>query len=229
MPFHRTRLTRTEELDYLATAEELRSLGVAIEIPEEWRRVANFLDVSISPASTVYVLGSGTSLYALYVRLVSTRPNLILGSFDIATPWDSGVLCGLDDNYRFAPGLDINPKQVLNYRFDRGLRFRYVGDRVEGWILGTGLKPVPAEYGLGFPAPVELVLIGPAGLLCRTQIPMLVLRSPKSSKARLRKPSVSTFVESVSVAACDTSAEASSSFKHNSEAAEPDPRTRSGN
>src|SRR5580765_40195 len=78
MPFHRTRLTRSQELEFLAAAEDLRSLGVAIDIPEEWRRQANFVDVSISPASTIYELGRGKTLYALRVRLVSTSPNCSL-------------------------------------------------------------------------------------------------------------------------------------------------------
>ena len=185
MPFYRTRLTRHEELDFMATAEELRSLGVAIEIPEEWRRHAKFVDVSISPASTIYELGRGKTLYALHVRLVSASPKLVLGQFDIAPFWDSGVLCELDENYCFGSGLDFNPKEVLNSRFDRGLRFRYNGDIVEGWLLGTGLNPVPAEYGFGFPAPIQLLLLGPAEVPpCRTEASMLVLRSARSSKGR---------------------------------------------
>lgn len=185
MPLHRTRLTRSEELDFIATAEKLRSLGVAIEIPEEWRRRAKFVDVLISPASTIYELGHGKTLYALHVRIVSTAPNLVLSQFDLEPFWDSGVLCELGDNYCFGPGLEFNAKHVLNSRFDRGLRFRYSGDTVEGWLLGIGLNAVPAEYGSGFSAPTQLLLFGPAEApICRIEVPMAVLRSPKSTEGR---------------------------------------------
>jgi len=228
MPFHRSRLTRTEELNYLTTAEELRLRGVAIEVPEEWQLSANFLNVLIGPDSTIYELGRGKTLYALRVRLVSQTPNLVLGRFDITPSWDSGVLCELDDNYRFAPGVDFDATQILNSRFYEGLRFRYNGDRVEGWLLGTGLNAVPAEYGLGFTAPVELQLFGPAEVPpCRTEVSMRVVRSAKSAKARPQNRNELIRVEPVRVAAGKSDSEAVSGLENHSEAAEADPGTSS--
>jgi hypothetical protein len=218
MPFHRTRLTRSEQLDFAVTAEELRTLGVAIDIPEEWRRQARFVDVSISPASTIYELGRGKIVYALHVRLVSTSPNLVLSQFDIAPPWDSGVLCELDDDYRFARGLEFDAKLVLNSRFERGLRFRYRGDWVEGWLLGTGLNAVPAEYGNGFSAPIELLLFGPAEAPpFRTDVSMLVLRSAKFGQGRAEQRRSSIFGEREAVATANTELEEVAGLQDHSE------------
>jgi hypothetical protein len=229
MPVYKTRLTRSEELVFAATAEELRLLGVAIEIPEEWQRRTNFVDVSIGADSTIYELGRGKTLYALRVRLVSAIPNLVLGQFDIAPSWDCGVLCELDDNYRFAPGVDFDAKQVLNSRFYEGLRFRYNGDRVEGWLLGMGLSAVPAEYRLGFTAPVELLLFGPAEVLpCRTEVSMQVLRSAKSNKTSSQNRNASILVEPTPVAAGNNDSAGGSGLEDHSEAAEADPGTKLG-
>jgi hypothetical protein len=224
MPFHRTRLTRRQELEFLAAAEDLRSLGVPIDIPEEWRRQANFVDVSISPASTIYELGRGKTLYALRVRLVSTSPNLLLNQFDIAPFWDSGVLCELDDDYRFARGLDFDAKQVLNSRFDQGLRFRFNGDRVEGWLLGMGLNAVPAEYGAGFSAPIELLLFGPAEAPpCRTDVSIIVQRSRKPAERRLVERNRSTLTDKMQITFSAAAEEGSSGLQDNLEGAGAEP------
>jgi len=224
MPFHRNRLTRSELLDFAAAAVELRSLGVAIDVPEEWRRSANFVDVSISPASTIYELGRGKTLYAVRVRLVSTSPNLVLNQFDIAPFWDSGVLCELDENYRFAPGVEFDAKQVLNSRFDQGLRFRFNGDRVEGWLLGMGLNAVPAEYGAGFSAPIELLLFGPAEAPpCRTDVSINVQRSRKPTERRLMERNRSTLTDKMQITFSAAAEEGSSRLQDNLEGAGAEP------
>jgi hypothetical protein len=158
MPIRKLHLTRAEQDEYFQNAQKLFSQGVVIELPERRHSKSTCFEFQISPDSRLYVLAGGVPLYAVYVRIKSWRTNLRIEEFEIAPAWqDDIVSCVSEKNsYRFRGGLDFERKQVLNERIESSLGFRQRGQRVEGWLLATGLRPVPPEYGPRRRAPFEL-------------------------------------------------------------------------
>jgi hypothetical protein len=192
MPFRKFRLTRAEQDEHFDIAQSLRAQGLDIEIPEEWEKQSNRLEILISADSTIYELRPGLTLYAIYVRLISWRNGLAVEDFDISPAWDDGVMaCSTEDEiYRFGRGLDFDRPQVLNHQLEARLRFPHIGGRIEGWLLGTGWRPLPAEYGPGHPAPFELSFLDQ---LCRshsTRAVAMVHRSTKTREMHVRRDSL---------------------------------------
>ena len=92
-------------------------------------------------------------------------PALEIGSrlsldSQITAPWDDQImLARFEGRQRVIDfgGQLYQQSDVLNRRFESGLR---VGCRqvVEGWIFGSGLRPMPADYRDFFVVPCELTL-----------------------------------------------------------------------
>ena len=76
------------------------------------------------------------------------------------------------------PRLDFDFREVLNHRIENLFRLRR-GDLREGWLLAMGYKPVPAEYGLGRPAPVEVRLLDQFSRVNVASVELAVERSTK--------------------------------------------------
>jgi hypothetical protein len=192
VPVNRSHLTRTEQDKHFAIAQRLHADGVAIEIPEEWQSQSQYLDTSISPDSTIYVLRTGMTLYSVYARLQAQCSNLALDDFDILPTWDPGVFpCGtMKETYRFTRSLEYDPEDVLNHRIERSLRFRRAGDRVEGWLLGIGIRPVPEEYGPRKPAPFKLSFLDQLRRTYDASVVALVDRTAKIPEVPIRRTSV---------------------------------------
>ena len=182
MPIYKSRLTRTEQEDYLVLAQQLLAQGVELEIPDEWEMWSRKLDISIHPVhSSIYEVRRGITIYAVYVRLVSRDSNLTIEEFEIAPPWDHGVIAcyAARDRYRFATSLDFEYEEVLNHRIEDLLRFHRRGDRAEGWILGSGMRPVPPDYGPGKPAPFRLDFVDQVGRVYSVSAAAAVERSAR--------------------------------------------------
>ena len=187
MPIRKSRLSREEERQYLASLRDRQARGFNVVIPRQLER-ACVLDVIIagSPESLITQLSATIVLYALRVRLVAER-SVTVTEFEVAASWDPGIFpCYARGRtpYRFAPGVEFNLKEVLNDRIENALKFRR-GDVREGWLLAMGNKPVPEAYGPGRPAPVELRLFDQFGQSQVDHATLLVERS-----ARIRASSV---------------------------------------
>jgi hypothetical protein len=192
MPFRKFRLTRAEQDEHFDIARALRAQGVAIEILEEWEKQSKRLEISIRPDSAIYELRPGLTLYAIYVQLKSWRSKLAIEQFDILPAWDDDVIphSTMEGNYRFTRALEFDRNEVLNHRFEELLCFPHIGDRIAGWLLGIGWRPLPAEYGPGHPAPFELSFLDQ---LCRshsTRALAMVHRSTKTREMHVRRDSL---------------------------------------
>jgi hypothetical protein len=192
VPVIRSRLTRTEQDKHFVTAQRLHEQGVAIEIPEEWQNQSRYLDISISPDSTIYVLRRGVTLYAVYGRLQSRCSNVAIDAFDILPSWDPDVIpySTMKETYRFTRSLEYDFEDVLNHRIEQSLRFPRIGDSSEGWLLGIGIRPVPPEYGPRKPAPFQLSFLDQLDRTYDTSVVALVDRSAKIPELHVRRSSV---------------------------------------
>ena len=187
MPIRKSRLSREEERQCLASLRDRQARGFNVVIPRRLERACG-LDIIIagSPESLITQLSPTIVLYALRVRLLAEH-SVNLQHFEVAASWDPDIFPCYPKGrtpYRFAPGLEFNVKEVLNDRIERDLRFRR-GDVREGWLLAMGNKPVPEAYGPGRPAPLELRLFDQFGQSQVDHATLLVERS-----ARIRASSV---------------------------------------
>jgi hypothetical protein len=151
MPIRRYSLSRAQRGRYRSDAQQLCAFGLDVEIPEELQENSRALDIHIAPSyiNIIRQLAGGTVAYAIWVRLVASRPNVILEYSQLASAWDSGLLPLSADGkslYYLHRGCDFTRAEVLNHLIEERHCFHHRGDSVEGWLLATGLKPIPDTY-----------------------------------------------------------------------------------
>jgi hypothetical protein len=162
MPIRRSRLSREEEREYLASLRDRQARGFNVVIPR-WLERACPLDIFIAggPVTSIFDLPGGGAAYAIWVRLVARRPVTV---FDCAmtTAWDDqivlqGFFDARDPLWRLGHR-DFPRREVLNMRIMDSLRFGY-HKMVEGWILFTGLIPMPEAFRHGMTVPFTMVFL----------------------------------------------------------------------
>jgi hypothetical protein len=96
-------------------------------------------------------------------------------------PWDDEVILeSFDRRERVIDfgGHLYQRSDVLNWRLEAGLRVG-CGDVVEGWILASGLRRIPAEYRDFFIVQCEVIVWDPNGREFRANANLSVLRTPR--------------------------------------------------
>jgi hypothetical protein len=78
----------------------------------------------------------------------------------------------------------------LNHQLQEPFCFRYVGDHLEGWLLGHGLRPVPPEYANNRLAPFTLSFLDQFGETHSTNALAIVSRSARFHEVRLQPRSL---------------------------------------
>jgi hypothetical protein len=162
MSIRQPRLSREKEAIYLACLQQLQAEGRDVEIPEEWQENAERRDVEIilSSESTVFEPARGGIYYAVMARLTALRSGLTLVHCEISTTWDDQIMAESFDERNLIYKLgrqEYRADEVLNQKIEHNISLRR-GQIAEGWILASGLRPVPAEYGDHSTAPFELKL-----------------------------------------------------------------------
>ena len=188
MPRIRRSLSQSEQTEHLARAEKLRASGVPIEIPEAWRQQGRLLDVLVSPRDgTVFQSPCGGIKYAIFVRLLA-RTGLTVVDCLINAIWDDQIVpesYADQDSVCRLGGTEYLRREVLNPRIERGLRLSR-GEIVEGWLLASGVWPVPIEY-VDFAAPCEVVFQDYLGQDYAASGKLSVLRRARRSETFVRR------------------------------------------
>jgi hypothetical protein len=162
MPVQQPRLSREKQAIYVACLQQLQAEGRDVEIPEEWQQNAERRDVEIilSSESIIFEPASGGVYYAVMVRLTALRSGLTLVHCEISTEWDDQIVAESFDERNLIYELgrqEYRADEVLNHKIEHNISLRR-GQIAEGWILASGLRPIPAEYGDHSTAPFELKL-----------------------------------------------------------------------
>jgi hypothetical protein len=175
VPNTKRRLTRSERAERLRTAEELRAQGVDIVIPPEWRENSSPIEIMIaSPHDClVWNRSGGQTYYCVYLQICARRSGLLYPEFDLEVPWDSGIVLerfepitkkgvGFKAVMNFKQGLDFGGQrywgeEILNRRIADGERLPS-GRLIYGFLLATGLRRIPAEYGERALVPLHLIV-----------------------------------------------------------------------
>jgi hypothetical protein len=154
------RLSLAERGRYLADARQLREAGVELRIPEDLLESGRAVDIVPvgGLASMVSESSNGGVHYAVWVRLVARYACALLHC-RMNTKWDGDiVLNSYDDQAALCAlgHLDYTQEEVLNQRIEKSLRFSHRGDMAEGFILATGVRPIPHAFRQGMLMPIEL-------------------------------------------------------------------------
>ena len=150
MPIYKARLSWTEEAMHQDYLRQLQAEGIDVEIPDQWLENSRALDiVPAGPAeSTVFESATGGVHYAVLARLVAEQSELILTDWGLSTDHDKQIVAEsfADRDPLWNLGGQVYQKrEVLNSRIEKGLVLSR-GKIVEGWLLATGLAPIPAPY-----------------------------------------------------------------------------------
>jgi hypothetical protein len=163
MPIRKARLSKPEQAKYFACLAQLLKAGCDVRIPHKWPEDSRALDIHIAPPheNIIRQLPNGIVAYAIFVRLVALRANLILEDFGLAAPWDPDLIPlspGRKDLYFFARNFDFTRNEVLNHRIEEPLRFHHRGYLAEGWLLAVGQERIPDTYRQGMTQRLEVRL-----------------------------------------------------------------------
>jgi hypothetical protein len=174
VPYTKRRLTRSERASRLRRAEELHASGVHIVIPKEWRENSCPIDIILGPPDQCLAWNNSTgqTYYSVYLQVCAKQSGLIYPEFDLRVPWDGGILL---QTIELIKKKGVGFKPVVNYK--QALYFggqRYWGEEILnphvekeerlrlhqiifGYVLATGTRPIPAEYGGTALVPFDLI------------------------------------------------------------------------
>lgn len=191
MSVRTSRLSRAKEAEHAYYLREMQSEGLDLEIPEEWEERARVLDIVVAgPAeSTVFETTTGGVAYAVRIRAVAVRSGVILAAWGLSTDYDHQIepesfdegssVCRLG-------GQEFSPREVLNSRIEKNLVLRR-GQVVEGWLLATGITPIPAGYRNFSVVPFQLTFWDQLGNEFQTPGNLSVLRTAQRHRTNRRR------------------------------------------
>jgi hypothetical protein len=149
MPTRKLRLSRAEQAESYVRLRQLQAEGIDVDVPDGWRERCPLKITQGRQPGMVCDLGGGNTGYAIWVRVVS-QGRVIVPDYEISAEWDEGsidlpYLRETDGRYKFGC-LDYAVTEVLNDQLERGLRFNFRGDMVEGVIIAYGCLAIPETY-----------------------------------------------------------------------------------
>ena len=162
MPARKARLSRMEGARYRAALQELQGAGLEVTIPEELLENSDALDIVLAPRheNFLWELPNGCTCCAIFARLLGRRGGLILEDFVIASEWGSDLIplsAKEKSPYRVPDGFSFSWDEVLNHRFENGLRFRRRGYLAQGWLLAVSYKPIFGKYPDRMPVTLSVI------------------------------------------------------------------------
>src|SRR5579862_1152157 len=183
------RLSRTEQIEDFETLRELKAEGVDVgDLDDD--TIPIDIQVGSSIENTVWQTHkSSVARYACYVHLTAVTTNLAISDCKITSEFDQDIFLQTDFSKKLVfefHGHHFHPSTILNQRLD-GLRFNYRGQVIEGWLLASGIRPIPRELPDKRFAWVHLTFSDSLGRALQTKAPLSVLRSTRSPKA-IAKP-----------------------------------------
>ena len=180
---HNRQLSQAEKAKDLDILRQLRAQGVDVGELEDEERA---LDIQLgSPVENfIFDMRAGWSAhYACRVRLVAKVPNVIISDCEITSEFDQDIILettswSKGSVFDFC-GKHFLQKQILNDRIEDGLRFSYRGQIIEGWVLASGIKPIPEEFRNNAFAALQLSFCDSLERTVQVQTRASVLRSSR--------------------------------------------------
>ena len=160
MPIHKARLSRAEEAAHLNRLQQMQEEGLHVEIPERLRVNSRGLEIVVAGLgeSTVFESLTRGVCYAVLARLLALRSGIMVEDWALLTAYDEQIVPeSFDDRDLLCRlgGQEYRACEVLNSRIEKGLVLSR-GQMAEGWLLATGLAPIPAQYSNFAAVPFQL-------------------------------------------------------------------------
>lgn len=173
MPKTRWELTAREQVEHLARAEQLRAMGVDVEIPKLQSPVPDVdFEIGYAPDFHNIIFNSSPSRVVLVTgaRIVPRRSGVYIDeNIRVSLPWkgpefDLWYTDGCKPHpYRVVPGLTLDPEDVLNHRLEEGMRLQR-GKALTGLLLAVAYEAqLPKEYRHGTRISLRVALIDSLG------------------------------------------------------------------
>jgi len=189
MPIRKLQVSREKEATYSDCLRQLRDEGIDVEVSEEWLEHSRALDIVLAgpEENTISETPSGGFVYAVRIRGVAQRSGSIVTEWDLCTDYDDQIVPESFNDRKTVcrvGGQEYRRCELLNQQIEAGLRLSR-GELVEGWLLATGLRRVPMEYGNTVPC--KLVLYDQFGYEITAEGKASVLRSAQSHSPGVRR------------------------------------------
>jgi hypothetical protein len=186
--------------DQLAYARRIRNAGRPIHIPADdgeapcipsedlrVRQTGGLIE------STAFDWGAGTG-FKINLVVTSKVSGFAVSHIELEVPWKLTYFWWLEDPvvvdgpwrcYRFVGNevLEFKRELVINHRLQVTRPFS-AGESVEGFLLGIGCDPIPAEFCQGRTIPALLVLYDQFARPYRTSVDLWADRTTKNLRPR---------------------------------------------
>jgi hypothetical protein len=171
------RCNREQRARSYARLRQLQAEGIDVDLPDSCQEICPVLITPVHQPGIVCDLDGSNTGYAIQLR-IAAQTRVILTAYEISSEWDEEsielpFLREQGGRYKFGP-LDYGVSEVLNDRLEKGLRFNFRGDMVEGVILAYGCETLPDKYPSFAPAPVCVTLIDSLGRSVQKELQLLV-------------------------------------------------------
>ena len=191
---------KNEGFDQLAYARRIRSAGRPIHIPQDDGEARSLPSDALRVRqtggvieSTAFDWGAGAG-FKINLVVTSKMSGFAVSRVELELPWKQTFFWWLEDpevidgpfrSYRFVGNstLEFSRNLVINHRLHVTRPFS-AGESVEGFLLGTGCDPIPAEHSQGKMIPSFLVLYDQFGHPYRAPIELCVDRTTKNLQPR---------------------------------------------
>ena len=174
--------TKTEKARDQAILRELQAQGIDVgELEDEELPVD--IEVGTSIENFIFEQRAGSRAhYAISLQLTAKVTSVVILDCKISSPFDSDILpesgFGQEVIFDFC-GQHFLRKDILNQRIETGLRFNSRGQVIQGWVLGSGLRPIPQELRSERCTWCQLTFFDSLGRKAQAKAPLSVLRSTR--------------------------------------------------
>ena len=196
----KVRLTQQEKMEHVKQLNALRAEGIDATIPEEWQLPSPRVHIAVfEDMSRLITLPSGRSGFYVQLRLQSAK-KMTLVECRIECPVDDAIVlestpkdlpkpprwrgksgpCPTLKAY-FLGNLQVPEEEVLNQRIESGLKLSPNAVAVQGLIIATGIKTLPAAYPHGTSVRAEIILVDSQENESRQSFRLVVDRSQENT------------------------------------------------
>ena len=159
---------KSDRLEWLKRARQLRVAGVELEIPEDdWKDSGLRRDSGLiirqrdGPVGNSALAMRCGAAYSVSLSVVVNMPNFALTAFDLELPWKATPIFIEPPSgqapYKLPNG-DQYPQDVVINHFANPQRLLRRGQVIEGLLLAWSFESIPADYAHGSEIPASLII-----------------------------------------------------------------------
>jgi hypothetical protein len=171
MPRTRWQLNPREQVEHRARAEQLRDLGIDLEVPKMLPPVPDVdFEIGYAPDfhNVIFNYSPSRIMLVTGVRIVGRHSVYLDENIRVSLPWDGPEFelwytNGYKHLYRIVPGLTLELGKLINQQLEEGIRLQR-GKVLSGLLLAVAYEAqLPKEFSHGTPIRLRVGLIDSLG------------------------------------------------------------------